>query len=187
MPCASTAGRISHGRPYRPGEPDRAHAAPPVAGYSAQVSSPVQRQPAGEPRPVRRRDRRGRGLRGPLLPAGVPAARTRAERFDDLVLAAVERLERRWSRQLEGTEFAVEDVPPSNPAPWERGGVPLGRCFPADAGLPARVVVYRRPVETRALDDADLDDLVREVVVEQVAHLLGRSPEDVDPEYGDGH
>jgi predicted Zn-dependent protease with MMP-like domain len=137
--------------------------------------------------PVRRRDRRGRGPRGPLMPTTMPAYRTRAQRFDDLVLDAVERLERRWARQLDGTEFAVEDVPPSNPAPWERGGVPLGRYFPADAGLPARIVVYRRPVESRSSDPLDLADLVRDVVVEQVAHMLGRSPEDVDPDYGEAH
>jgi predicted Zn-dependent protease with MMP-like domain len=140
-----------------------------------------------DPRPVRRRDRRGRGLRGPLLPADVPGYRTRAQRFDELVLDAVERLEKTWARELDGTEFAVEDVPPSNPAPWEHGGVPLGRYFPADTGLAARIVVYRRPVESRALDVADLGELVRDVVVEQVAHLLGKAPEDVDPEYGDGH
>jgi len=118
------------------------------------------------------------------MPAHMPAFRTRAERFDDLVVEAVDRLEKRWSRQLEGTEFAVEDVPPSNPAPWEHGGVPLGRYFPADVGVPARIVVYRRPVENRAVDAADLADLVRDVVVEQVGHLLGRSPDEVDPGYG---
>ncbi|MCC2312947.1 metallopeptidase family protein [Cellulomonas xiejunii] len=141
----------------------------------------------GPAAPARRRDRRGRGLRGPVLPMGAPAYRTRAERFDDLVLDAVEDLERRWARQLEGAEFAVEDVPPSNPAPWEHGGVPLGRYFPADAGLPHRIVVYRRPIEARAADPTDLADLVRDVVVEQVAHLLGRGPEEVDPGYDDGH
>ena len=150
------------------------------------MSSLAPRSPAG-PQPVRRRDRRGRGARGSLLPSSVPAFRTRAQRFDDLVLTAVESLEKRWARQLEGTEFAVEEVPPSNPAPWERGGVPLGRYFPAHSGLPARIVLYRRPIETRALDPEDLGDLVRDVVVEQVAHLLGRSPDDVDPGYSDGH
>lgn len=151
-------------------------------------SRDARRLPAPAPEastPVRRRDRRGRGLRGPVLPATVPAHRTRAERFDDLVLDAVEALEARWARQLEGTEFAVEDVPPSQPAPWEHGGVPLGRYFPADAGLPHRIVVYRRPVEIRAFDDEDLADLVHDVLVEQVAHLLGRSPQEVDPLYGD--
>ncbi|WP_244851190.1 metallopeptidase family protein [Cellulomonas fimi] len=148
-------------------------------GHPAGVEGAVQ--------PVRRRDRRGRGPRGPLMPSTMPAYRTRAERFDDLVLDAVERLERRWRRQLDGTEFAVEDVPPSDPAPWESGGVPLGRYFPADAGLPARIVVYRRPVESRAADPGDLADLVRDVVVEQVAHMLDRDPEDVDPGYGEDH
>ena len=154
---------------------------------SSSAGWPARR--AGEPPAgsVRRRDRRGRGLRGPLLPTTAPAYRTRAERFDDLVLDAVDELEHRWARQLEGTEFAVEDVPPSGPAPWEHGGVPLGRYFPADAGLPARIVVYRRPLETRAVDALDLADLVHDVVVEQVAHLLGRAPEDVDPGYGDDY
>jgi hypothetical protein len=134
----------------------------------------------------RRRDRRGRGLRGPLLPAGLPGARTRAEQFDDEVLAAVERLERRWGKALEGVEFGVEDVPPSAPAPWEEGNVPLGRYFPADAmaGLSHRIVLYRRPIETRAEDQRDLSDLIRDVLVEQVAHLLSRKPEEIDPEYG---
>ncbi|GAA1710471.1 metallopeptidase family protein [Isoptericola hypogeus] len=135
---------------------------------------------------VRRRDRRGRGIRGPLLPPGAPAHRTRAQVFDDLVLDVVELLERRWSAQLSGTEFAVEEVPPSDPAPWESDGVPLGRCFPAESGQPARVVVYRRPVELRAADDADRADLVRDVVVEQVAHLLARAPEEIDPQYDGG-
>lgn len=132
---------------------------------------------------VKRRDRRGRGLRGPLMPAHLPAARTRAQRFDDHVIATIHRLERAWSKQLDGTEFAVEDVPPSDPSPWEDRGVPMGRFFPSDSGLPARIVVYRRPIESRATDDDDLSELVRSIVVEQVAHMLGRSPEDIDPGY----
>lgn len=143
--------------------------------------------PLPAPGGVRRRDRRGRGIRGPLLPADLPAARTRAERFDEIVLATVERLERSWARQLVGTEFAVEDVPPSDPAPWEhRRGVPMGRYFPADGALAARIVVYRRPVEERAVDRDDLAEIVRTVVVEQVAHMLGRSPEEIDPGFVEG-
>ncbi|MFC0646380.1 metallopeptidase family protein [Cellulomonas phragmiteti] len=168
--------------PRRPSAPGEGGRTPALRRRSTGVAPPVVAAA-----PVRRRDRRGRGLRGPVLPMSTPGYRTRAERFDELVLDAVEDLERRWARQIDGAEFAVEDVPPSNPAPWEHGGVPLGRYFPADAGLPHRVVVYRRPVEARASDPADLADLVRDVVVEQVAHLLGRSPEEVDPGYDDGH
>ncbi|MGI5188028.1 metallopeptidase family protein [Promicromonospora sp. CA-289599] len=140
---------------------------------------------SGEAVRPRRRDRRGRGLRGLMFPPGTPAHRTRAQRFDDFVLDVVEDLDRTWAAQLRGTEFAVEDVPPSDPAPWEDGGVLLGRFFPAEAGRPGRVVVYRRPVEVRALDREDLADLVRDVVVEQVAHMLARTPEEIDPNFGD--
>lgn len=124
-------------------------------------------------------------MRGPLLPMSVPAHRTRAERFDEHVLATVQRLEAAWGRELAGTEFAVEDVPPSDPAPWEHGGVPMGRYFPAESGQPHRILVYRRPVESRAADAADLVDLVRDVLVEQVAHMLARRPEEIDPHYRD--
>jgi predicted Zn-dependent protease with MMP-like domain len=158
----------------------------PASPLDAPVIPPRAPGPGAEVPAPRRRDRRGRGLRGPLLPPSAPANRTRAERFDDVVLDAVEHVERRWAKPLRGTEFAVEDVPPSDPAPWEDGGVPLGRTFPAEAGRPARVVVYRRPLEARAVDAEDLEDLVHDVVVEQVAHLLARSPEEIDPRYGDG-
>ncbi len=118
------------------------------------------------------------------MPRSVPAWRTRAQRFDDLVLDAVERLEQRWARELDAVEFAVEDVPPSDPAPWEHGEVPLGRFFPAQGTLPPRVVVYRRPVEGRAAGSPEVAPLVHDVVVEQVAHLLGMAPEQVDPDFG---
>ena len=159
-----------------------------VATLFCMPRRPNQPQPAAEraaPARRRRRDRHGRGLRGPLVPREVPAWRSRRDRFDDRVLDAVERLEQRWSRELRDVEFAVEDIPPSDPAPWEHGEVPLGRFFPAEGELPARVVVYRRPVESRAPDGPEVGALVHEVVVEQVAHLLGLTPEQVDPSLGD--
>ena len=154
-----------------------------------------------------RRDRHGRGLRGRLIPYTVvlggrelriPASQTRGERFDDLVLDAVEDLEQRWARELEGVEFAVEDVPVvpvgTDPAldddvlvdDTAGGAVPLGRLLPAGVdsrGRPtaARVVVYRRPLEARAADRSDLADLVHDVVVDQVARLLHLDPDEVDP------
>jgi predicted Zn-dependent protease with MMP-like domain len=115
----------------------------------------------------------------------VPLARSRAERFDALVLDAVERLEKRWEQELRGVEFAVEEVPAPPPGrPGEDGvRVPLGRAFPRTAELPARVVIYRRPIETRAPQRKELAALVHDVVVEQVADLLGVEPETVDPRY----
>jgi len=132
-------------------------------------------------RTARRRDRRGRGLRGPLLPPTLPGWRTRAEAFDDAVLAAVQRLEKRWGRQLSSVEFAVEEVPPSDPSPWERDAIALGRYFPADpaAGLADRIVLYRRPIQSRCENSTELAIVVEEVLREHVAHMLGRDPEDL--------
>lgn len=110
----------------------------------------------------------------------MPLARSRAELFDDLVLDAVQALERGWGEHLRGVEFAVEEVPPAHGADGE---VPLGTARPGARGRPARVVVYRRPVELRALDRAELAELVHEVVVEQVAELLHLDPEVIDPGY----
>ena len=130
-----------------------------------------------------RRDRHGRGLRGPLAWPPVPAMATRAEQFDELVLDAASRMEQRAGTALGDVEFAVEDVPPSDPAPWEASDVPLGRLFAAQGKMPARIVVYRRPVETRITDARELATLVNDVVVEQVASLLGVDPRDLDAGY----
>jgi predicted Zn-dependent protease with MMP-like domain len=133
---------------------------------------------------TRRRDRRGRGMRGPLAPAGVPISRTRAERFDELVRDEAHRLEQRWSQELAGVEFAVEEVPSSEPHALDSDTVPLSRLIPAADGRPARIVVYRRPVEARGGDDErDRARLIRDIVVEEVADLLGLSPESIDPTY----
>lgn len=129
------------------------------------------------------RDRHGRGLRAPLLPAGAPGRRSRRERFDAIMVECVDRLAGRWGDSWGRVEFGVEDVPPSTPAPWERGSL-LGRLFPAQPPLPARIVLYRMPVEQRAAGAADLARLVRDVLAENVAHLLGRRPSEVDPDYG---
>ncbi|MFF5707345.1 metallopeptidase family protein [Streptomyces sp. NPDC012794] len=138
-----------------------------------------------EPRP-RRRDRHGRGMRGPLAPPQVPLSASRSELFGDLVRDSVERLERRWT-QLAEVEFVIADVPgpPGGPdAGWNDEAVPLGGLVEARDGKPARIVVFRRPVEIRAKTRDERAMLVHEIVVEQVAELLGLSPETVDPRYG---
>ncbi|GHE76840.1 hypothetical protein GCM10018785_51370 [Streptomyces longispororuber] len=150
------------------------------------MDDPVQ-PPSAEPRP-RRRDRHGRGMRGPVAPPQVPLSASRAEAFTDLVQDSVERLERRWP-QLNDIDFLVLEVPPTvggaADGEWSAEGVPLGGTVTASEGRPARVVVYRRPVEIRTKGRDERAALVHEVVVEQVAELLGLSPESVDPRYGE--
>lgn len=113
----------------------------------------------------------------------VPAMASRAELFDELVLDAAGRMEHRSGTALGGLEFAVEDVPPSDPAPWESSEVPLGRLFASQGKIPPRIVVYRRPVETRTNDDRELATLINDVIVEQVASLLGVDPRELDAGY----
>ncbi len=117
-------------------------------------------------------------MRGPVAPPQVPLAVTRADTFRDLVQDSVDRLERRWP-QLADVDFVVMEVPGG-----AEDSVPLGGVLSASKGRPARVVVYRRPVELRTKSRDERALLVHEVVVEQVAELLGLSPESVDPRYG---
>ncbi|NEA88751.1 metallopeptidase family protein [Streptomyces sp. SID7958] len=154
------------------------------------MDNPVTPRAAGRPGP-RRRDRHGRGMRGPIAPPQVPLAASRAELFADLVQDSVERLERRWP-QLADVDFLVLEVPrlDGNAAGrtgtgWGDESVPLGGTVAARDGRPARVVVYRRPVEIRTKGRDERALLVHEVVVEQVAEVLGLTPETVDPRYGE--
>ncbi|ARQ70378.1 metallopeptidase family protein [Streptomyces marincola] len=147
------------------------------------TSSGVPPIPPGPADRHRRRDRHGRGMRGPVAPPQVPLALSRADTFDSLVSDSADRLRRRLP-QLAGVDFAVREVP-WLPREDEEDGVPLGGLERAGAGRPDRIVVYRRPVELRARDGEERAQLVHEVVVEQAAELLGLAPESVDPGYGE--
>ncbi len=142
---------------------------------------------------MRRRDRHGRGLRGRLVPTDVPLYRSRAQQFDDLVLDAVARLEPRWESELSGIEFAVQEVPDEEIEGEDLVPVPLARIDPGepDPHVPGgarspRIVLYRRPLLARAEDEEELSELIFDVVVEEVAELLGLDPDTIDPGYADG-
>jgi hypothetical protein len=130
----------------------------------------------------RRRDRHGRGLRGPLAPATSPATVPRSDRFGDVVVAAVDRLEPRWGTHLAAVDVEIYDVPDVAP---EVDEVPLAGHRHASGSRTATVVVYRRPVELRAPDRLAQVDLVRDLVAEQLADVLGMRPTDLDPAYDD--
>jgi len=117
---------------------------------------------------------------GSLTPGGVPAALSPRERFDAVVLDVVADLERRWGDELRGVEFGVEEVP-LLPDDWRPARVPLATLVRGNAAAPTRIVVFRLPVQQRAASRAELSRRVREAIVEQVAELLGRDPDDVDP------
>lgn len=133
------------------------------------------------------RDRHGRGLRGPLYPPGLPAAKSRSELFDSLVLEALEPIEARYRGRLGELDIAVDEVPEvpddGSQPPLDENvladrEIPLARLVPAGVDwrgvqTRARIVVYRRPLLLRAKDSHELADLVHEVLLDQVDHYLG--------------
>jgi len=147
----------------------------------------------GEQPRKKRRDRHGRRPRGPVLPRSAPASTSRSEKFDSLVLDALEPIETRWRHRLADLDVAVDDVPDvrtttDSPAAGvlQDGLVPLSQLVPAGvdsrSGLPsrARIVLYRRPLEARSRSREELAHLVHQVLVEQVAGYLGVEPDVID-------
>jgi predicted Zn-dependent protease with MMP-like domain len=121
--------------------------------------------------------------------------KNRAQRFDDMVLEALEPIEDRWGDELTELDLAVDMVPEIEqtdpdatswpPEVVEDLGVPLAQLVPAGVdgrGLPtrARIVLYRRPLEARCRDGIDLVDLLHEVLIEQIACYLGVEPDSLE-------
>jgi hypothetical protein len=144
----------------------------------------------------RLRSRRGRELRGPLLPPTVPGWRSRAELFDMAVLEAYEPIERRWQDRVSTLDIAVDEIPRISPKDPENvqwppeviadGPIALARLIPAGVDVRgnatrARIVLFRKPIERRAKDAIELSELLREILVAQVATYLGVEPSVIDP------
>lgn len=137
----------------------------------------------------RRRDRHGRGLRGPLalpnpltLRPAQPARRaSKADLFTETVTEAVERVARQCPAVLVGVTFGIEDVPHLATA-WSGDQVPLAAAVEGDDDHLSQVVVYRRPLEHRAATRRGLRILVYRTVVEQLSALTGTSVSEIDPD-----
>lgn len=130
---------------------------------------------------ARRRDRHGRGLRGPILPLSVPSWKTRSNRFDELIALELATYRRFYEEDMKKLDFAVIDVPETDPSPWE-DGIPLARYLPFHKGgdIVARLVFYRMPILMSAVRSPDPRYFIHAVVTEQLASALGKNPEDID-------
>jgi predicted Zn-dependent protease with MMP-like domain len=126
------------------------------------------------------------------VPARVPIAASQADRFDRIASEAVEHVEHRWRDELAGVEFAVDLVPgdevdaahPALNGAIESGGVLLAQILPGRGRTPTHIVLYRKPIELRARNLEDLEDLVHDIVVQVIANYLGIEPDVVDPGFG---
>ncbi|MGD7786751.1 metallopeptidase family protein [Propionibacteriaceae bacterium Y1700] len=136
----------------------------------------------------RRRDRHDRGVRGPLAlpnlwtrrPVRPPRLPQRQDLFDAAVTTSISRVQRHCPPALRGIEFGIEEVPPPQ-APWVDHQIPLAAAIEPVGGQPARVVIYRRPLEHRAASRQGLKILVHRTIVEQLSALTGISVEELDP------
>jgi predicted Zn-dependent protease with MMP-like domain len=84
-------------------------------------------------------------------------------------------------------DFVVEETPRGDEVPGGElllglyQGVPLTERGAGYFGvLPDRIVLFRRPIQARARSDADLAELVREVVLHEVAHYFGIDDDRLD-------
>ncbi len=128
-----------------------------------------------------RRDRHGRSPRGPLLPPTIPGWRTRADKFDDLLAWELGAFKGHLGEDMSRVDFAVMDVPGSDPAPWENG-VPLARYLPFErpSKVHGRVIFYRMPILHAMRRDPNPRMLIHSIVTSQLATALNRMPEDID-------
>lgn len=144
-----------------------------------------------------RRDRHGRGVRGPLMPTKIPRYRRRPELFDAAVLEAYAPIQQQFAVELESLDIAVDTIPRMRlNMDWDSfppevvvdGPVPLGRIIQAGIdihGYPtrARIVIFRMPIEQRVQGAKERQELLTIVLTQLVAQYLGITPEDIDPHF----
>ena len=141
------------------------------------------------------RDRHGRGLRGPLAlpnpltgrPVPLRTQPSGAEVFLTAVQDAIGQISRQCPECLQGIDVGIDEVPTRSTLLQgdDETAIPLAVAIDAENGRPAKVVLYRRPLEKRAIDLDDLRFVVHHTLVEQLAMLTGRSPSEIDPQSDD--
>jgi Zincin-like metallopeptidase len=112
------------------------------------------------------------------------------------VLEAYEPIERNWQDRVSTLDVAVDEIPRISPRDPENvqfppevvadGPIALARLIPAGVDVRgnatrARIVLFRKPIERRAKDSAELTELLHEILVAQVATYLGVEPSVIDP------
>jgi predicted Zn-dependent protease with MMP-like domain len=104
--------------------------------------------------------------------------RTEAE-FEEVVAAAIGDLPDDLQAAMSNVEIVVEDEPPfGQPLFGLYQGVPLTRRTSAYAALPDKISIYRGPLERfYGTDPAQLRQMIRRVVLHEIAHHFGISDE----------
>jgi predicted Zn-dependent protease with MMP-like domain len=95
------------------------------------------------------------------------------EEFDEHVRAALDSLPDDIAAGLENVAVVVEEASPRDPSILGSFfGYPHGERAPSGA-LPAKVVIYRRPLEQSFPDPTELERQIRITVLHELAHYFG--------------
>jgi len=86
-------------------------------------------------------------------------------RFEEHVRAALDSLPPDIARGLENVAVVVEDENPDDPD--------LLGLFQEEPYLPAKISIYRRPLEESFPDPRELEDEIRITVLHELAHYFG--------------
>lgn len=140
----------------------------------------------------KRRNRHSRGQRGPVVLPRSYGGRidridpTHAEFFTACLAQAVQQVQMSWMSCpgiLDNVVVGAEDVPTM--PDWTEGRVPLSSAVDRSDQSPAKVVIYRRPLELRTASRRGLAILVHRTLVEQLSALTGTPVETIDPSIDD--
>ena len=102
------------------------------------------------------------------------------EEFEQIVRAALDSVPDEIARQVENVAVVVEDEDPER-----RGilgsfsGYPRGQTMPSGS-LPAKIVIYRLPLEAAYPDPDELRDQIRITVLHELAHYFGFDEDRLD-------
>lgn len=118
-------------------------------------------------------------------PAKVPQPMRGATLFLECMRDAIARLNAHCPDVINQIEFGMDEVPDAGTL-WRSSNaeyaIPLASAVDAVDDKPARIVVYRRPLERRASDRYELAEIVYETLVDQIVALTGRSIDEIDPD-----
>jgi predicted Zn-dependent protease with MMP-like domain len=98
-----------------------------------------------------------------------------ADRFEQLVAAALDGIPPAIGRLIDNVAVFVEDIGASPNLLGLYQGIPLTRRenYGLGGGMPDRITVYRLPILARCSTEQDVIDSVRITVVHEVGHHFG--------------
>ncbi|MBW3658176.1 MAG: metallopeptidase family protein [Actinobacteria bacterium] len=135
-------------------------------------------------------DRHGRSRRSPVDPRRRPVdgfRPLRAGAFERMVEDALSSLPPELLAYVDNVQIVIEDVPPADVVDGEDvillglyEGVPRTERGWDATLLPDRITLYRKPLEARARSRAELDVIVQDTVVHEIAHHFGIDDDRLD-------